>query len=217
MQTLIERKKRTKKISEKLKELFPDAKIALNFGNAWELLVAVMLSAQCTDKKVNEITEKLFQKYPKLRDYVKADLAEFERDIFQSGFYRAKAKNILKSAKIVSEKYEGRVPCKMEELLELPGVARKTANIVLGFGCGKVEGIAVDTHVARLALKFGLTSEKNPNKIEKDLMELFPKNEWLKLNSRLIEYGREICPRRKHNCENHPLTKIYPKAADIWP
>ena len=218
MGNLSERKKRAKEISKKLKELFPDAKIALNFKNDWELLVAVILSAQCTDKKVNEVTEKLFKKYRKLDDYAGADIGEFEKDIYQTGFYRAKAKNVLASAKIIKEKYKGKVPCEMGKLVELPGVARKTANIVLGNACGVVEGIAVDTHVRRLAIKLGLTDEwKNTDKIEKDLMSIFPKSEWNKITYGLIEYGRQICPRRKHVCEEHPLSKIYPKAADIWP
>ncbi|KKT88228.1 MAG: Endonuclease III [Candidatus Moranbacteria bacterium GW2011_GWC2_45_10] len=228
MEDFSEKKKRAAKISRKLKELFPDAKIALNFKSNWELLVAVILSAQCTDKKVNEVTEKLFKKYRKLEDYTETDIAEFEKDIYQTGFYRAKAKNILATAKIIKEKYRGDVPCEMEKLVELPGVARKTANIVLGNACGVVEGIAVDTHVRRLAIKSGLTSEEKPargrgtrpgntDKIEKDLMELFPKSEWNEITYRLIEYGRQICPRRKHDCKDHPLSKIYPKAADIWP
>lgn len=218
MKNFKERKIRAEKISKKLKELFPGAKIALNFGSEWELLVAVILSAQCTDKKVNEVTKKLFKKYRKLEDYVKAKPGEFEKDIFSTGFYKNKAKNILASAKIVKEKFDGKVPGTMDEILTLPGVARKTANIVLSNAFGKTEGIAVDTHVSRFAIKLGLTDErKNTDKIEKDLMELFPKKEWNKITYGLIEYGRQICPRRKHDCKNHPLSKIYPKADNIWP
>ena len=212
------RRKRAKKILLILKKLFPEAHIALKFRNNWELLVSVILSAQCTDKKVNEVTEKLFKKYKKLDDYVRENSAEFEQDIKSTGFYHNKAKNILAAAKIVKEKFNGKVPRTMKEILTLPGVARKTANVVLGNAYGVVEGIAVDTHVMRLAQKFGLTDQKDPVKIERDLMQLFPRNEWFAITYRLINYGREICVRRKHpNCGEHPLTKIYPPAQNIWP
>lgn len=211
------RKKRALKIVQTLKKLFPDAKIALKYENPWELLVAVVLSAQCTDKKVNEVTEKLFKKYRTLEDYVRANPKEFERMIRPTGFYRNKAKNILAAAKIVKEKFKGKVPCTMEELLTLPGVARKTANIILGNACNVVVGIAVDTHVRRLSLKLGLTDHDDPVKIERDLMQLLPQKEWFKFTYRMIEYGRKICPARKHECKDHPLTKIYPPAANLWP
>lgn len=204
------RKKKAKVIVEELEKLFPDAKIALNFSNHWELLVAVVLSAQCTDKKVNEVTGKLFKKYKKLEDYAKASQAEFEKDIHSTGFFRNKAKNILASAQIVKEKHGGEVPDSMVELLELPGVARKTANIVLGTAFGKIEGIAVDTHVKRLSLLHGLTNQQNPEKIEQDLMEIIPKEEWLNFNYRMIEYGRKFCPAKKHDHENCPLVKKLP-------
>lgn len=202
------RKKIALIVARELRALFPDAKIALNYSNSWELLVAVILSAQCTDKKVNEVTEKLFKKYKTLEDYVNASQLEFQKDIFQTGFYHNKAKNILASAKIIKEKYQGKIPCTMEQLLELPGVARKTANIVLGTACGVTVGIAVDTHVRRLANLLGLSSEKNPDKIEKDLMEVFPKPEWPKISYRLIEYGRKYCTAKNHDHEKCPLTKI---------
>jgi endonuclease-3 len=211
------RKIRAAKIVSALQRLFPHAKIALRYGNHWELLVAVMLSAQCTDKKVNEVTANLFRKYRTLDDYVRADRAEFERDIRQTGFYRQKAKNILAAARIIKEKFGGKVPRTMEELLTLPGVARKTANIVLGNAYGIVEGIAVDTHVRRLARKFDLVDSDDPEKIEQELMKLLPKKEWFSFTYRMIEYGRTICPARKHDCANHPLTKIYPPAAHRWP
>lgn len=218
LDSLRERKKRVQKISIALKKLFPEAKIALKYASNWELLVAVILSAQCTDKKVNEVTEKLFKKYRTLDDYLRAKPQEFEQDIKATGFYRNKAKNILTAAKIIKEKFNGKLPKTIKEMLELPGVARKTANVVLGNAYGVVEGIAVDTHVSRLAQKLGLTTEKDPVKIERDLMALFPKNEWSPITYRLINYGREICVRRKHsNCREHPLTRIYPPAADIWP
>ena len=203
------RKVRAKKILKELKKLFPDAKIALNFSNSWELLVAVILSAQCTDKKVNEVTAKLFSKYKKLEDYVSADVAEFEKDVYQTGFYRAKTKNILATAKVIKTKYNGKIPCTMEELVELPGVARKTANIVLGVCCGVVVGIPVDTHVKRLSNLLGLSDESDPVKIEKDLMEILPREEWGTVSYRLIEYGRAYCSAKKHDHENCPLTKIF--------
>ena len=212
------RKKRAGKISDALKRLYPNAKIELNYSNDWELLVAVILSAQCTDKKVNEVTAKLFKKYKTLYDYVRANPKEFEKDIRPTGFYRAKTKNILSSAKMLKEKFKSKVPTTMKEMLMLPGVARKTANVVLGNAYGVVEGIAIDTHMGRLAQKLGLTDQEDPNKIEQDLMKLFPKKDWFPITYRLIHYGRYVCPRRKHpNCKNHPLSKIYPPAAFRWP
>lgn len=210
MQTLTAQKqnKRVKKILADLKKLFPTAKIFLNYSNNWELLVSVILSAQCTDKKVNDVTQKLFKKYKMLEDYINADLTEFEKDIYSTGFYRAKAKNILASAKIIKERYKGKVPNTMEELLTLPGVARKTANIVLGNAFGVVEGIAVDTHVKRLAQKLGLTKEANPDNIEKDLMATLPQNEWFNFTYRLIDYGRKYCPARPHDHTKCPLANI---------
>lgn len=203
---LQERKRKAAKIVKKLKELFPDAKIALNYGNNWELLVAVELSAQCTDKKVNEVTAKLFKKYKKLNDYVNADPKEFEQDIKSTGFYHNKAKNILAAAKMVKERFDGKIPKTMEEMLQIPGVARKTANVVLGMAYGVVEGVAVDTHVIRLANLLGLTDQKDPVKIERDLMEILPKEDWLGFTYRLIDYGRKYCPARPHSHEQCPLS-----------
>ena len=214
---LADRKERALKINSVLKELFPRAKIALKYSNIWELLVAVVLSAQCTDKKVNEVTERLFRKYTTADDYVGADREEFEMDIRQTGFYRNKTKNILALAKVIKEKHNGVIPRTMNEMIALPGVARKTANIVLGNAFGIVEGIAVDTHVRRLSIKTALTEFTNPDKIERDLMAVIPKSEWFDFTYRLIEYGRQICSARKHDCRDHPLTRIYPQAADIWP
>jgi len=213
-----ERKVRAAKIVRKLKKLFPGAAIVLKYSNTWELLVAVRLSAQCTDKKVNEVTEKLFKKYHTLSDYINADPKEFEQDVKPTGFYRAKAKSILAAAKIVKEKFDGKVPDTMEELITLPGIARKSANVILGNAFGKVEGIAVDTHVIRLSQKLGLTDHKDPMKIEQDLMKLLPKKDWFFFTYGIIEYGRHICPSRKHkDCSSHPLSKIYPFAATLWP
>ncbi|HAL24358.1 TPA: endonuclease III [Candidatus Wolfebacteria bacterium] len=205
---LIERKKKAATIVATLKKLFPEAKIALNYGNNWELLVAVELSAQCTDKKVNEVTATLFKKYRSLDDYVHADLAEFAQDIHSTGFYRNKAKNILAAAKMIKEEFGGEIPKTMEEILRVPGVARKTANVVLGMAYGVVEGIAVDTHVIRLSNLLGLTDHKDPVKIERDLMELLPKGEWMSFTYRLIDYGRKYCPARAHSHTNCPLSQI---------
>jgi len=212
-----ERKKRAAAIGRALKRLFPNPKMALHYSNNFELLVAVILSAQCTDKKVNEVTKKLFKKYRTLDDYVRANPKELAQDIRQTGFFNAKTKNVLGAAKKVREDFGGIIPRTMEEMLTIPGVARKTANVVLGNAYGVVEGVAVDTHVKRFAQKFGLTDHKDPKKIEQDLMALFPKKEWFPLTYRLIEYGRQICMARKHNCAEHPISKIYPKAATTWP
>lgn len=205
---LRERKNKATKIVKKLKELFPEAKIALHYSNNWELLVAVELSAQCTDKKVNEVAGKLFKKYKKLDDYVNADPLEFEKDIHATGFYHNKTKNILAAAKMIKEQFNGTIPNSMEEILKVPGVARKTANVVLGMAYGVVEGIAVDTHVIRLTRLLGLTSEVSPVKIERDLMELLPKEEWLGFTYRLIDYGRNYCPARAHDHAQCPLSNI---------
>ncbi len=199
------KKKLAARVVAGLKKFFPRAKIALRYGNHWELMVAVQLSAQCTDKKVNEVTEKLFKKYKTLDDYVNADRLEFERDIHSTGFYRNKAKNILDAAKIVKEKYGGKLPKTMPEMLELPGVARKTANVVLGNAYGVVEGIAVDTHVKRLSKLLGLTNETDPVKIEKDLMKIIPREEWFDFTYRLIDCGRKYCVARRHDHAACPL------------
>jgi endonuclease-3 len=201
----MQKKEKAARIVNGLKKLFPNAKMALNYGNKWELLVAVQLSAQCTDKKVNEITPALFKKYPTFVDYVKAEPKEFEKFIYQSGFYKNKTKNILAAAKMVQEKFGGKIPKTMEEMLIIPGVARKTANVVLGNAYGIAEGIAVDTHVKRLARRWGLTKEITPEKIEKDLMKLLPKEEWKDFTYRVIEYGRKYCTARTKDHSRCPM------------
>lgn len=202
------RKARALKILKALKSLFPNPKIALRYRNPWELFVAVVLSAQCTDKKVNEVTETLFKKYRTFNDYVKANLKEFQDDIKPTGFYRNKAKNILAAAKMLKEKFHGKIPRTMQEMLTLPGIGRKSANVILGNVYGVVEGIAVDTHVRRLSKKLGLTDNDTPEKIEQDLMEVIPREEWFSVTYRLIEYGRKYCPARPHDHANCPLSKI---------
>ncbi|PCI29949.1 endonuclease III [Candidatus Wolfebacteria bacterium] len=186
-------------IYKKLQKLFPTAGMILEYSNDWELLVSVMLSAQCTDKQVNKVTKTLFKKYKTLDDYANAKLSVLEKDVLPTGFYKQKAKRIKESARIVRDTFDGEVPHTMSDMLTLPGVARKTANVVLGNAYGVVEGIAVDTHVKRIAYKFGLTKNTDPIKIEQDLMKLFPKKQWFHLTYLLIDFGRAYCPARKHD------------------
>jgi endonuclease-3 len=210
---LREKKRRWQKISRVLTKLYPNAEIALTFSNNWELLVAVQLSAQCTDKKVNEVTPALFKKYPKLDDYVKAGktaagIHAFETAIHACGFYRAKTKNILTAAKFVKEKYNGKLPKTMAEMITIPGIGRKSANVILGNAYGVVEGIAIDTHMQRLSRVLGLSKEKTPEKIEQDLMKIIPQKDWFVSTYRLINYGRAYCVARPHKHELCPLTKV---------
>ncbi len=208
----LEPKERAAKVIQLLEKEHPDAKIALNFFNPLELLVATMLSAQTTDERVNMVTKSLFKKYTKPEDYAKADIAELEQNIRSTGFYHNKAKNLQKTSQILVEKYQSQVPKTMEELLELPGVARKTANIVLYNAYGVTAGIAVDTHVHRLAQRLGLTEKDNQNKIEQDLMRLVPKDQWMHLTDLLIFHGRRVCTAKKPNCAGCVLNKICPSA-----
>lgn len=211
-----DRAKRAQVLNATLKKLFPKVAIALKYTSNWELLVAVELSAQCTDKKVNEVTEKLFKKYSTLEAYVFAKPHEFEKDITSTGFYKNKTKNILAAAKRVHEVFDGEVPKTMEDILTIPGVARKTANVVLGNAYGIVEGIAVDTHVRRFAIRFDLTDSKDPVKIEQDLMKLLPKKEWFGFTYRVIEYGRTIAPARVYDTSKDPLVALYPPAGKVF-
>jgi endonuclease-3 len=205
-------KTRGLRIIELLEKEHSDAKIALYYANPLELLVATILSAQCTDKRVNIVTKTLFKKYRKPEDYANTNLEELEEDIRSTGFYRNKARNIKKCCQILVEKFNSKVPKTMEELLELPGVARKTANIVLSNAYGVVEGIAVDTHVRRLARRLGLSEHENPNKIEGDLMEIVPKGRWKRITNLLIFHGRRICAARKPKCGICVLNKLCPSA-----
>ena len=208
----LESKARALKVMELLEKEHSDAKIALNYTDSIELLVATILSAQCTDERVNRVTKALFKKYTKAEDYANADLEELERDIKSTGFYRNKAKNIKKCCQLLVEKYNSQVPRTMEELLELPGVARKTANIVLFNAFGIIAGVAVDTHVRRLAQRLGLTENENPDKIEMDLMNLVPKDKWMRITDLLIFHGRRICVAKKPRCDVCVLNKICPSA-----
>lgn len=213
-QKLKERKERILKLDKALKKLYPDPHIELNYRTPWQLLVAVQLSAQSTDKNVNKITAKLFKKYRTLDDYVAADPHEFEQDIFSSGFYKNKAKNILAAARMVKDELNGKVPKTIEELLRIPGVARKTATVVLCEAYGVVAGITVDTHVIRFVRRYDLSDCKDAVRIEEDLIQLLPKKEWGTFTHRVIHYGRYLAPARKYDTTKDPLVRIYPKAAE---
>ena len=197
---------------QRLHNAYPDAKIVLVFSNPMELLVATILSAQCTDEVVNRITSSLFKKYRTAEDYAIADISEFEKDIKSAGFYHNKAKNIIESAKLIKANYNGNVPSTMDSLISLPGVARKTANIVLYNAFGIIEGIAVDTHVRRLSQKLGLSHSDDPVKIERDLMQIIPHRIWGSFPYLLIEHGRAVCQARKPKCEGCIVNDICPSA-----
>ena len=186
-------------------------KTALNFANPLEILVSTILSAQCTDERVNKVTPHIFKKYKTAGDYARADRKDFEQEIRSTGFYHNKAKNIVKACEIIDKKYGGRVPDKMDELLELPGVARKTANVVLGNAYGIVEGIAVDTHVRRLSMRLGLSANDAPEKIEIDLMKIVDRKDWFSISNMLIAHGRKICKAPVPICSVCFLSKICPK------
>ena len=189
-----DKRNKTKEIIKELKRLFPVSKTALFYSTPFELLIAVILSARNTDKKVNEVTKDLFKKYKTIQDYRNADIKDLEKDLLKLGLFRQKAKFLKKSAEIIMDKYDGKIPKTMAQLISFPGVGRKTANIILGNVYGIVEGIAVDTHVTRLSKLFGLTKNSDPSKIEKDLMEILPQEEWFDFTNRMIDYGRKYCP-----------------------
>lgn len=196
------------RIIELLEKEFPDARIALHYTNPLELLIATILSAQCTDERVSTVTKTLFKKYRKAKDYANADLEELEQEIKSTGFYRNKAKNVKKCCQILVEKFHSQAPQTMSELLELPGVARKTANIVLQNAYGVVEGIAVDTHVRRVSARLGLTENEDPDKIEQDLMRIVPKEKWMRITDLLIFLGRRVCAARKPKCQACVLNRV---------
>jgi endonuclease-3 len=199
-------------ITAELRNLYPDAKCSLNFSNPLELLIATQLSAQCTDERVNIVTRDLFQKYRGVEDYATVSQEELEQDIRSTGFYRNKAKNIRAACQRIITNYDGEVPRTMADMLTLPGVARKTANVVLGNAFGIVEGFVVDTHIGRLARRFGWTTDEDPVKIEKDLMRVTPREDWLDLSHLMIFHGRAICQARKPLCEQCSLSKLCPSA-----
>lgn len=204
-------KKHAAAVVRYLRRAYPDAKCSLDFRTPLELLVATILSAQCTDERVNIVTKDLFRKYRKAADYAKIPLAELEKDIQSTGFYHNKAKSIQNCCRILVERDDGQVPQDMDELVELPGVGRKTANVLLGTAFGIASGIAVDTHVTRLSQRLGLTRQKDPVKIEQDLMESVPRKEWIVLSHRLIHHGRQCCTAKKPKCEICPLNEVCPR------
>jgi len=205
-----EEKERVKKIIQLLRWEYPEAKTALNYRTPFELLVATILAAQCSDERVNKVTPGLFKKYSKVEYFAQASQQELEKDIRSTGFFRNKARSIIALSRKLVEEYSGKVPDSMEELVKLPGVARKTANIVLSSAFRKAEGIAVDTHVRRLAQRLGLSHQTQSEKIEKDLLELVPSSEWLDFNYLLVDHGRKICQAKKPRCLECRLKDLCP-------
>ncbi len=202
--------KRIKEIIRILHKTYPKSRTALTFRNPLQILVATILSAQCTDERVNQITPMLFQKYKSAEEFARADQGKLEEEIRSTGFFRNKAKNIIGASTQIVEEFSGKVPDNMADLITLPGVARKTANIVLSSGYQKSEGIAVDTHVKRLSGRLGLSREKNPNKIEQDLLHIVPREDWIGFNYILVNHGRQVCQARKPQCFECPLNHLCP-------
>jgi len=211
-ETKSQKKERTEQLIKLLKRAHPDAHCALNHSNAFELLIATILSAQCTDERVNIVTADLFRKYRKPEDYLKVPETELQQDIRTTGFFRNKTRSIQGACKMLVEEFDGKVPKTMEELLQLPGVARKTANVVLGVAYGVAAGIVVDTHVTRVARRLGLTKQADAVKIENDLIALVPKKDWIIFSHLLIFHGRRICKARRPLCEECPLEKLCPSS-----
>lgn len=212
-ETLASLKDRVRKIIALLKKAYPNAACSLNFQTPHQLLVATILSAQCTDERVNAVTPSLFKKYKSPSDFAAADLSELENDIRSTGFFRNKAKAIKESSRLLEEKYRGEMPQTLDELIQLPGVGRKTASVVLGAAFGKAEGIVVDTHVARLSRRLGWTSHDDPFKIEQDLMKLIPRDDWIIIAHLLIDHGRAVCMARQPHCRDCLLSRLCPSAS----
>jgi endonuclease-3 len=213
-ETLEMKKKRAREILKRLKKQYGEVHTPLNHDSPLQMLAATILSAQCLDKTVNEVTPQLFRKYPGAKDYAKAKPAELEKLIHRTGFFRNKAKSLIGMGKTLVARFDGDVPQTMQELLEIPGVARKTANVVLQEAIrpqGPYDGVVVDTHVRRVAYRLGLTPETDPEKIERDLMELAPRKDWRELGMTIIKHGREICVARKPKCPECGLNEICPK------
>jgi endonuclease-3 len=208
-------KRHAARVAKLLAEEYPDAECALEFRSPLELLIATILSAQCTDVRVNLVTKDLFRRYRTAEDFARADLAELERQIKSTGFFRNKAKNIQACCQQLAEEYGGEVPQELEQLVKLPGVGRKTANVVLGTAFEIAVGVVVDTHVARLSWRLGLTRHKDPVKIERDLMALLPSKEWVDFSHRLIHQGRRVCVARSPKCEVCRLEKICPRVGVV--
>lgn len=212
-----ERKARVRRIVAYLKKTYPEPKTELHYTTPFQLVAAVMLSAQCTDKKVNAVTETLWKKYKTVRDFANADLATLSQETASITFHRTKARHLIEAAKLVRDEFDGKVPKTEKELVRLPGVAYKTAHVVLGELYDIWEGIPTDTHVRRFALRFDLTDNTDLTKISKDLESLVPKEDWKYVNNGLVLYGRYVCNAFPHECSTHPLTKIHPEAATKWP
>jgi endonuclease-3 len=209
--------KRIGTIIRVLRREYPRSRTALEFQTPLQILVATILAAQCTDERVNKVTPALFRKYPTAQAFAAADRAELEAEIRQTGFFRNKTKSIIGAARKIVEDFGGEVPANMADLITLPGVARKTANIVLSAGYGIAEGIAVDTHVKRLSGRLGLSRQHDPEKIEQDLLKLVPKKDWLDFNYMLVNHGRKVCQARKPRCPECPLRKLCPSALKFFP
>jgi endonuclease-3 len=207
--------KRAREAMRRLGELYPHARIALDYDDPWHLLVAVILSAQTTDVGVNKVTPKLFARFPGPADLAAADVADVEAIVKPTGFYHQKTRSIMAAARMVVADFGGRVPDTMEGLMRIPGVARKTANIVIANAYGKVEGIAVDTHVFRLAHRLGLSTEKDPDKVERDLCALLPRSDWFSVNYRFIDHGRAVCTAKRPACGACVLSDICPSAFQV--
>ena len=210
-ESLEQKKKRVAKIMPKLEKAYPDAKCALNYSNPFELLVATILSAQCTDKRVNMVTPAVFKKYRTPKDYAVAEVKELEEAVRSAGFYKNKTKNIIGAAKGVVERFAGKVPNQLEDLVTLPGVGRKTANVILG-NAFDIPGLTVDTHMIRLNNRLGLTRNSDPVKIEFDLMKIVPQKEWTEYSHLIIHHGRARCSARKPDCAHCEIQKLCPSA-----
>jgi endonuclease III len=204
-------KRHAAKIARRLLEQYPEAACSLDFRSPLELLVATILSAQCTDVRVNQVTKTLFRKYPTAADYARAKLPDLERDIQSTGFFRNKAKSIQNCCRTLLKRYDGQIPKEIDLLVELPGIGRKTANVVLGTAYGLAVGVVVDTHVGRISRRLGLSCHKDPEKIEEDLMAQFPQKDWIALSHRMIQHGRRYCTARKPKCDECPLESLCPR------
>lgn len=204
-------KRHAARVAKLLAQIYPAAKCALNFRSPLELLIATILSAQCTDVRVNIVTKELFRKYRSAADYADADSRQLEAEIKSTGFFRSKAKSIQSACRQLVDEYDGQVPNDLEALVKLPGVGRKTANVVLGTAFGIASGVVVDTHVRRITKRLGLTTHKEPEKIERDLMAVLPRKEWVDFSHRLIHHGRRICIARRPKCDECTLNKVCPR------
>ncbi|HID76373.1 MAG TPA: endonuclease III [Planctomycetaceae bacterium] len=204
-------KRHASQVLRRLERAYPDARCALEFSTPLELLVATILAAQCTDERVNQVTRELFRKYRTAADYAEARQAQLEKEILSTGFYRNKAKSIRSACQALVDQHNGQVPKALDALVKLPGVGRKTANVVLGTAYRIPTGVVVDTHVARVSRRLGLTAEKSPEKIEQDLMARIPRRQWIDFGHRMIQHGRRVCTARKPKCDQCPLESVCPR------